>query len=530
MGGRFGEDSQSYLAYLTNWRHADPLNFNDVIFGTGGTGPIRFWLALFPMNLAFIAEISNLHGLLLLGIYLEPFLLVSALLVSYILYEDLLQSEYLSIAALLLQFTFLFMLMNSHQPGAAFFMRQAEDKGFAAFILAPVFFIAIRRLLESCTPLSIAFTLLIGWALALTHPVILTFTVLIAGFYVSQVTFLQKDSKKFVVIGALLVLIMLPPAILRFIEVPSADQYVFDLDSALDTRGIKIRISPIEGTVFYGFNLQIIKILAWRGFLEGPIRAVLESSYLWVLGIGFIWGLFNLSKRNVAPFVVAASSLVILCAIPYTGWLLGYLVSARMLWRAPWMFPVGLVGMILLYELLHVILRSAKPQARGSFSAERITLGTVIAVCIVLMVYFAAHSHQELWQELAQVDTKYTRMQNLVSLGDYLEENLEPNSLVVAPLRLADYLPGISSKSKIVYFRSPKHTPYPVDLDRLTLIVSPELGIPMEERISAIKEFNIQYILVEDVLLRDIFAGDPESFEIQEVAGFWLIRFRGIEP
>src|SRR5215216_3844052 len=93
LRSRFGGDDLSYLAHLTNWQHAQPLGFQDVVFGIGNLDPIRFWFAMLPMNWAFLAEISNLHGLLLLGIYLEPYLVVIAILTIYSVYEDFLKEE-----------------------------------------------------------------------------------------------------------------------------------------------------------------------------------------------------------------------------------------------------------------------------------------------------------------------------------------------------------------------------------------------------------------------------------------------------
>ena len=53
LQNRFAGDDLSYLAYLTTWLHADPLNFHEVVFGSGGVDAVRFWMAMFPMVTAF---------------------------------------------------------------------------------------------------------------------------------------------------------------------------------------------------------------------------------------------------------------------------------------------------------------------------------------------------------------------------------------------------------------------------------------------------------------------------------------------
>ena len=98
------------------------------------------------MSLAMLAKISHLHGLLLVGFYLEPFLIILAILAMYALYEDLLSSQDQAIAALLIQFTFFFLIRQQHR---FFFEQLSEDKVFAAFVLAPVFFLSVRYFLES---------------------------------------------------------------------------------------------------------------------------------------------------------------------------------------------------------------------------------------------------------------------------------------------------------------------------------------------------------------------------------------------
>jgi hypothetical protein len=317
---------------------------------------------MFPMNQAFLADLSHIHGVLLLGYYFKPVLVVIALLATFHLYEDLLRSNLQAALALLIQITFLFLLLDRRQPGIIFFLRNIEDKSFAAFVFAPIFFLAIRCFLESRTVRRGIFVLLCGWSLALVHPIILAYCIFIAGVYAALVTITHKNYKAFGILIILLALIIFPPASLRFPSLYGTEiKAGFDLESALandvDKAPIGNRISYIEGTPFYGFNLDLIKIeidrkppLPWMDFFQ-------SWSYLWLMGFGLLWALPKLKRpdNDLASFITASSLLDFLCAIPFTGWLVGFFVSARMLWRSPWLFPIGLVGVSLIMDAARLI-------------------------------------------------------------------------------------------------------------------------------------------------------------------------------
>src|SRR5262249_44351189 len=156
-----------------------------------------------------------MHGLLLLALYLEPFLIIFSLLAFYNLLEDLLSSSVQAALALLFHVIILFTLYGTRQPGSTFFDRMVEDKAFAAFFLAPIFFLAIRCLLENLRLKTILFALLIGFSIALTHPIILAFCIMIAGLYAGFVTLTGKDYKKFVLVVLILFIMILPSSSLR---------------------------------------------------------------------------------------------------------------------------------------------------------------------------------------------------------------------------------------------------------------------------------------------------------------------------
>jgi hypothetical protein len=530
LQSRFGGDDYSYLAYLTNWQHAEPLNFQEVVFGAGELDSPRFWLAMFPMSLAFLATISDVHGLLLLGLYLEPFLVVIAILAAYNLFEDFLKEEHLVISAVFLHFTFFILLQESRQPGSVFFVRLSEDKAFAAFILAPVFFLAVRHFLESFTSRSGIFLFLIGSSLAFTHPIILAYGVLIASGFIGIVTLMERDYRKFGVGITLLMITLLPSIFLRFIDGPLTTRYAINLQSALDAYGTgETRFSYIEGTPFYGFDLERIRIQKITLQDENLLAVFFSWSYLWLLVIGFVWSLFNLKKKRIAPFIAATSLLVLLCGIPYTGWLVGYFVSAGMLWRSPWLLPMGLIGVTLFREALKLVINKVSfAHTADSISGWSI-LSLTSLVCILLITHFSIPKYEPTSSPLSGLNSYRNELARLAALGNYLENNIEQPSVFVAPLEVMNYLPGLSSKAKVVFFRTDAFTAHSVDMEEIGSILSQDVSIPVNQRMNILRNYRINYILSEDDALREYYAHHTKFFHVQNFDDFWIIEFRDLD-
>jgi len=519
--GRFDGDDFSYLAHLTSWQHAQPLNFGEVFFHSGELDAIRFWVAMFPMSLAFLADVSNLHGLLLLGFYLEPCLMVIAIVCMYNLYEDMLPSEYQVITAILLQLTFLFILRSQLQPGSIFFNRLSEDKAFAAFILAPTFFLVIRYFVESFSLSSGILVLLSGFSLTLTHPVILAFSIFIAGVYaVIKITEKKKEYRKFIVVVNLLVFIMAPVILLRFFDTPTSPTS-FDLKAALRRGATERRISYLEGTPFYGLNLDSIKIGLNQ---EKKVPPILSWSFLGVLGLGFVWALFNIRRKTVAPFFIATFLLFLLCAIPYTGWLVGYFVSARQLWRAPWLMPLGLVSAVLLIEFFQYVLYRISTRIEPQ-KQERAVFGVALVVSLFLITYFSIHVYPSRWASMENLVSYRSEIESFSVLGNYLETQIESPSIFISTPVMMSYLPGLSSKSKVIFFRNRNFSRDSISLEKIYYVLSEDPEITLSKRTTILKKQNIRYILVETAALKDYYASRPDLFRIERIGKFWLLEF-----
>jgi hypothetical protein len=533
-------DDQSYLAYLTSWRDSAALSFSEVYFGLGFTDSKRFWLSVFPMNMALIAEISNLHGLLIIGLYIEPFMIGFAVLAAYLLYKEFLKSNTLAISAVFLQMTFLFFLRDYQQSGQSFFNRLSEDKAVAAFILAPIFFLAARFLIQKFSLQNIIFFVLSGWSLVLTHPIILAYAVFIGTGYALLTAIVQKKSLKILLaIVFLTILIVAPGASLRFIE-DGTTRISYDLDDALEVgAGIETRISFIPDTPFYGFNPERVKITTISiSEDKNIIQTFFIWSYIGILSLVFVWALFRMHKEDTAPLLLTSSLLVLLALIPYTGWLVGYFVSARMLWRIPWVFPIGLAAFVLVQEIfnfLHKKFSSHQPNLK--IKRNELLFSTTLAIFSISTLYFSYAAYGEQWSNLSRQQEYKMNLERLVSLGEYLDNKLDKPARFISPDNLSypiyglfsqtmmDYLPGLSPKAKVAHFRF-FPSPLPIDRIETNLLFITDGSINFQQKREIMKKYEIEYILIDDPDVKYHFASRPDLFYIEEVAGFWLIGLR----
>jgi hypothetical protein len=216
----------------------------------------------------------------------------------------------------------------------------------------------------------------------------------------------------------------------------------------------------------------------------------------------------------------------LLCAIPYTGWLVGYFVSARMLWRVPWMLPIGLICFLLLKELFIIVGNKLSAKFQLTKSYPSILNVCIPVVCILLVGYFSEFVYPYEWlSSKSQLIDYRNSLTRLANLGNYLEARIDQPSRFIAPSELMNYLPGISSKSKVVLMRNISWTPYPINLNDIKEIFSENDGISMQQRVQILEKYNIQYILTEDTLIKDYYIHNSNVFSAQNFDDYWIIKF-----
>jgi len=74
---------------------------------------------------------------------------------------------------------------------------------------------------------------------------------------------------------------------------------------------------------------------------------------------GFIIAFKKIKDGQLYWYVFASIFLTLFATIPYTGWILGYFVSGRMISRASWFLPLG-IGIVLIWDSTNKFLKTQK--------------------------------------------------------------------------------------------------------------------------------------------------------------------------
>lgn len=349
-GRQFFIDDTTYAAYAMNWQHSTQLGFKNIVYQVDVIEQARYWLALYPMVQAILADVSGIPTILLFSNYLELFLVPFSLFTAYWFACGLGLSRKAGGVSVLIQAVLYVAMVDESWPvGFWFYENMVEDKVSAVFLLAPVFFLFVLRFLEVPKTNNLALVFLSGAGLALTHPVILFLSFAIAGGLTLLAWYLKRTNLRDVLqLSVVLFMLMIPAAAIRLYDRYSSANLPFDAESVSSTFQAE-RYVNIIGDRYYGLNLEVLKLInispdssaysAYQVVRFLPAVLVLLALFL---------ALFRIRGGMVYWYITTCGFLIALAAIPYTGWVLGYFISARMISRVSWFLPLGLSGGILI--------------------------------------------------------------------------------------------------------------------------------------------------------------------------------------
>ena len=142
------------------------------------------------------------------------------------------------------------------------------------------------------------------------------------------------------------------------------------------------------------------------------------------------------------------------------------------------------------------------------------------------MSYFSIYEYQKKWHGLERLQEYRMILEERAVLGIQIEANIQQPSIFLASYEMMNYLPGLSSKAKVVYFRSFIYTHHPVDRKKLTLVLSADESFSLKKRMEVLRKYGVQYLLIEDASLKKYYAEYPQYFKIQKVGNAWLIEYQ----
>ena len=479
-----------------------------------------------PFAEALLAKISQVPGILVLGGYYEPFLVILSVLCWYKLALALKLSPRAASASVILQLSFLLLQSEYIHPGAPFFNQLSVDKAIAAFVLAPVFLQSLLRVLKRSTRNNLFLLFLTGLSLTLMHPIILAYAVFIGGMLILFNRSSQGIGKKIIPM-AILFLILVPQIVIRFTGIPTTGPTSLEPDVVLQRSGSENLVNRWGHTPFYGFKTSILTmkipyeeniplpapLLQW-GWIVVPICAAFFALKQW--------------DKVSSQFILSSLLLCFLAWFPLTGWIMGYFLSARMLARSVWLLPFGISAVYLLATFRDKFLVKSDTRSARIFASA----WPLITLTVFSMALFFLFFRENQLPDFEKFSLKSIRYQGLALAGQTLDQLIPDQAAALGSQGLNDLLPGLSWKSKLVTFRiqGPSNMSYFTSAERETRISDTQniflRSTSPEDKMFLLRKYNIHFLLLQrdDLkLFEDLIASDP-SLTATEVGGVYIVR------
>lgn len=447
-----GGDDFTHVARVVAFGQNDHLGYSGLALGGRNVLPPRYWLSFWPLWQALVSHLGAVHPLQLTANDLGPLLAPLALLAVANLARALGASARLAALAATAQLALLLCALGRTQPGFLFFDRLTEDKFVAFFLLAPVAFAALARLLAAERPRPGAYArLACAWlALAFSHPTSLGMAFLVGGVFCALEIVGTRTWRPALPALAILLAVTAGAASVRLVPHPFFDK----LEKGPEARFASVeeddnpqaRINLVAGTPFFGVG---------RG--AAPLGAQAVG------GVVLAVALASARRDRMARFVAAALGVVALAVVPYTGWLVGRILPPFHLWRILCLVPFGL-GTALLARLV------ARRVARGTARTAALVLPALLVLATagatwgLHAVSLSALAPPQGWRE--QLVTvrfdKRKRMRvpyaDLLAMQEQIAHLVPAGDVVLGDGRTNNLVTTLSSRVEVVCFRSVHQT------------------------------------------------------------------------
>ena len=528
MSAQWQVDEYTYLAHLTNWQQSPRLDFNEINTGMGYLEDARFWLMCLPMCQAVLAQISGLPGILLMGVYLQPVFVILSLISLFELARTIGLPSSLASLAVTAQVILFSLLMGIFQSGYNFFNRLTEDKAIAALIVAPVFFSMGINYLSNPARRSLILFFITGIGLVFGHPIILAFSAMIICMYGLLDYIKNRRMKGFAVLIVIVAICLIGPGSFRFI--PSRTIVGFWQFEApeLSGPGEGLIINALPGGFFYGFAPSLFRF-DLPGGKPNNMVGLLEWGLPIIIG-GLTLLAILIRYDLAARFTLASVIIIALAGIPYTGWLIGYFVEVRILYRIVWLYPLG-IGFALIIKVIADIFREHNGKRMVLINiSERLphVFSTLLLILIVIIVQKSQNLHFRI------ANPYLNTYQDLAHMGDTLNRVIPDYEVVVGDPRTNHFIPGLSSHSKVMFMKSSTSMLFhgfdltdanQREIDWIAITSSDSSDA---ERIRLLDKWNVRYVLLSSNrkwmqrLLKDY----PTKFiTVEKYGGLYLYKY-----
>jgi hypothetical protein len=421
-------------------------------------------------------------------------------------------------------------------PGAPFFRQLSTDKATATFIVVPVFLQSIVWYLSEPVKKNISLVILTGLSLMLMHPIALVYAVMVAGL-ITVFGLDQTNLRARIGLLILLAAIMSPQIAIRFVKHAAQAVIPFSPEDVITSSGIESMIAVWGDTQFYGFNPAILAMrIPYADKLPMP-AFILQFAWLIFPICGAVFALKRIRRDVLSQYVLACFLLGALAGIPFTGWLLGSLVSAWMLERTLWLYPFGIGMMFTLTTLGDMtglkkrLTQWLRPlHTKTTIDPHHLLLATLTIFCSALILLTMREQNLPDFTRLA---LNVQRYQEFTQIGEFMDSHTVGQTFAVGTDRFNDYIPAITSKIKLISYR-PSDTSYPYFYSQAErnqrffdrqAIFSRDLEI--EDRIALIRKYNIQFLWLkggEYYMVKDLASTYPDIFTEHKFEGYYVIE------
>jgi hypothetical protein len=461
------------------------------------------------MGQAVLSALSGVPGLLVLGNYLELFFVPLAVITSFWFACTLGVSRKVAGFSTLLQISLYAWMIGEHWPvGTWFYESMAEDKVSAVFLLAPVLFVFVLKFIQSPSRKSVILIFLSGISLTLTHPAILflscTIALGMAGF--SWISARKITLSRFLLLVLVFASLMIPYLVIRLIDRLSNGYFPFNAASASTSFQIDKYTRAISD-VFYGMNPEVLKFMD-LSLSEDSLPGLYQLFRLIPVVLALLGGILAFRKLKDGPlywYVLSCVLLVMFAAVPYTGWILGYFISAILIYRASWFSPLGLASVVILSSIAEGTKFSPRIVTKKTRykQPDRIVMLSLICFIFVLPILFYG---------IAPSMPKYFSLldhhKQLTRIGTYIDRvSTDPVMIIALGYRDTQLLPGISVHATLISFR--EETEYnghnfflTTDEIHQRIIASNAIRsldptTSLETRCSSLEKFDVKFIVVQ---------------------------------
>jgi hypothetical protein len=312
---------------------------------------------------------------------------------------------------------------------------------------------------------------------------------------------LKKTSWPRTLLLAVMILCLLVPYL--FIRMGSQMENVTNDVNVVDAQAFEIfnRVVEIE---FHGINPELLKfsdLPIENRFWNSAYQFLRDIPILIALAAGII-AFANLKKGPLYWYIFTSAFLIALVLVPYTGWILGYLVSPRMLSRAGWFSPLGLGGVLILDSALKWV-RSRDKVIRTARSRKKFSnsfIGMVVCLLFALPVVVSTI--------IPQIPAYFNNLgyyKQLAQVGAYIDQNTtDPVMTLGLAYEDSEFLPGVSANVRMIAFREQNVNPHGyfmstpelrARIDTTNTLRTLDQTVPSVERCALLERYAMRYIV-----------------------------------